>query len=362
MGRGDAGGCPAASEEARRPREGVREREGVGGSVCAGGASVGAGARRDGVEEPGLERWPGEGGAPARRSQLLRGVVCALLGGVFWGFSANCAEVLMESYGVSVEWITCVRLACAALFFLALALLRDRRRAASVLRDGPSLARIAGFALLGSLHAKVSYLSASGSAGAGTALLLEQLGLALIMLYACLAARRAPVRREAAGLACALIGVLLIATQGDLSTLAVPADGLAWGLISAVSLAFYNLMPVRPLARYGSFLVTGVAMAIAGAVALAVFRPWEQPVSLPPEGWAVFAAIVGVGTILAYLLFVQGIKDAGPVRAGLLGSIEPVSAMVIAACWLGTPVTAWDAAGAAAIVAMIFLVSEREGP
>ena len=172
----------------------------------------------------------------------------------------------------------------------------------------------------------------------------------------------APVRREAAGLACALIGVLLIATQGDLSTLAVPADGLAWGLISAVSLAFYNLMPVRPLARYGSFLVTGVAMAIAGAVTLAVFRPWEQPVSLPPEGWAVFAAIVGVGTILAYLLFVQGIKDAGPVRAGLLGSIEPVSAMVIAACWLGTPVTAWDAAGAAAIVAMIFLVSEREGP
>lgn len=299
-------------------------------------------------------------GAPARRPHLLRGVVCALLGGVFWGFSANCAEVLMGRYGVSVEWITCARLVCAALFFLALSVVRDRRRVVAVFHDGPALARIAGFALLGILLTQVSYLSAIGLAGAGTALLLEQLGLALIMLYACLVARRLPFPREAAGLACALAGVLLIATQGDLSTLAVPAVGLAWGLISAVSLAFYNLMPVRPLAAYGSFLVTGVAMALAGAVSLVAFRPWEQMVVLPPEGWAVFAAIVGVGTILAYLLFVQGIKDAGPVRAGLLGSIEPVSAMVIAALWLGTPVTGWDVAGAAAIVAMIFLVSERE--
>ena len=301
-------------------------------------------------------------GAPARRPHLLRGVVCALLGGVFWGFSANCAEVLMGRYGVPVEWITCVRLACAAAFFLVLSAVRDRRRIAILLKDGPSLARIAGFALLGILLTQVSYLSAIGLAGAGTALLLEQLGLALVMLYACLAARRAPLPREAAGLVCALAGVLLIATQGDLSTLAVPAGGLAWGLVSAVSLAFYNLMPVRPLAAYGSFLVTGVAMALAGAVALVAFRPWEQRVVLPAEGWAVFVAIVAVGTILAYLLFVQGIKDAGPVRAGLLGSIEPVSAMVISAAWLGTPVTPWDVVGAAAIVSMIFLVSEREKP
>ena len=299
-------------------------------------------------------------GAPAR-PHLARGVACALAGGVFWGFSANCAEVLMGTWAVPVEWITCARLVCAAAFFLALAVAREGRRVLAVLADGPSLARIAGFAILGILLTQVSYLSAIGLAGAGTALLLEQLGLVLVMLFACLQARRSPRPRELAGLACALAGVVLIATQGDLGTLAVPLAGLVWGLVSAVSLAFYNLMPVRPLARYGSFLVTGVAMALAGAVALVDFRPWEQPVVLPPEGWAVFAAIVGVGTILAYLLFVQGIKDAGPVRAGLLGSVEPVSALVISAVWLGTPVSPWDVAGAAAIVAMIFLVSQREG-
>ncbi len=74
----------------------------------------------------------------------------------------------------------------------------------------------------------------------------------------------------------------------------------------------------------------------------------------------IFALIVLVGTILAYLLFVQGIRDAGPMRAGLLGSVEPVSAIVISAVWLGTPICVYDALGAVAIVCMIALITQRE--
>lgn len=295
-----------------------------------------------------------------RYPHVRRGVACALLGGVSWGFSANCAEVLMGSYGVPVGWITCSRMGFAAVFFLALAALTLRKRALSVLRDVPSLLRIAGFALLGVLLTQVSYSKAIFYAGAGPALLLEQMGLALIMLCLCVRDRRLPCPRELAGLVLALVGMALISTQGDFSALAIPPAGLAWGLIAAVSLMFYNLMPVRPLAKYGSFLVTGSAMLLGGVAAAGLFRPWEVEVSLPSEGWLVFAAIVVVGTILAYLLFVQGIKDAGPMRAGLLGSVEPVSGMVIAAVWQGTPVSAFDALGAAAIVAMIMLVTQRE--
>ena len=295
----------------------------------------------------------------ARRGHVLRGTLCALLGGVSWGFSANCAEVLMGDYGVSVEWISCVRLACAAVFFAGLALARSRRALADLATDRPALARVAGFALLGILLTQVSYLSAIRFAGAGPALLLEQLGLVLVMLFACVTARRLPSVREGAGLAFALVGVVLIATQGDLGNLTMPPEGLAWGLVSAVALAFYNLMPVRPLARYGAIPVTALAMAMASIASLVCFRPWEEAGSLPPAGWAVLAGIVVVGTVVAYLLFVQGIKDAGPVRAGMLGSVEPVSALVISALWLGTPVSGWDAAGAAAIVAMVCLIAQR---
>ena len=68
-------------------------------------------------------------------------------------------------------------------------------------------------------------------AGAGTALLLEQLGLVLVMLYLCLKSRRKPYGRELAGLVLALVGAVLISTQGDITTLDIPLIGLIWGLI-----------------------------------------------------------------------------------------------------------------------------------
>lgn len=292
----------------------------------------------------------------------MRGILCAFFGGVFWGFSANCAEVLMGTFGVPVEWITCMRMAFSALFFVALTLVTNRRKLVEALHDAKSLLAILGFSILGILLTQVSYLKAIHSAGAGTALLLEQLGLVLIMLYLCAKGRRLPIRREFLGLVFALVGTVLIATQGQLTVLNIPVEGLVWGLISAVALAFYNLFPVKPLAKYGSFLVTGLAMLIGCVCAVVMFQPWNYDVRLPVEGWAVFAAIVVVGTILAYMLFIQGIKDAGPMRASLLGSVEPISAMVISAVWLGTPISVFDAFGAAAIVAMIALVTEREAP
>ena len=291
---------------------------------------------------------------------LKRGLICALSGGVFWGFSANCAEILMGAYSVPVEWITCARMGFSALFFLVLSVLTMKRRVLEVFKDFKMLFLIAGFALLGITLTQISYLKAIHYAGAGTALLLEQLGLVLVMLYLCFKSRRLPCLREFAGLILALVGVVFISTQGDITTLDVPLLGLIWGLISAVSLAFYNLMGVKPLAKYGSFLVTGLSMLLGCMVTSVAFQPWTYDVSIPAEGWVVFALIVVVGTILAYLLFVQGIKDAGPMRAGLLGSVEPVSAIIISALWLGTPVSLFDVLGAAAIVSMIILVTQRE--
>ncbi len=51
----------------------------------------------------------------------------------------------------------------------------------------------------------------------------------------------------------ALVGAVLISTQGDITTLDIPLIGLIWGLISAVSLAFYNLMGLNPLRSTGRF-------------------------------------------------------------------------------------------------------------
>ena len=296
----------------------------------------------------------------AANRHVGRGIACALAGGICWGFSGTCAQLLMDDFGAPATWITCVRMVIAAAFFLALTALRDWRSLAAVFRDWRSLVQIAAFAIFGVLLTQLSYLYAIGYTSAGVGTTIEQVGLVLIMLYVCLQGRRLPRAREALGLVFALGGMLLIATQGDLGRLSIPVEGLAWGLVSALALAFYTLMPVRVLKKWGSMLVTGLAMLFGGTAASAVVQPWSMPVELSGGALAALAAIVLVGTLGAYMLYLQGVNDAGPVKASLLCCVEPVSAMVLALVWLHTPVSVWDMAGCALIVVMIFLVTERE--
>ena len=47
-------------------------------------------------------------------------------------------------------------------------------------------------------------------------------------------------------------------------------------------------------------------------------------------------------------------------KGGLLGTIEPVSATVICAFWIGTVFTGYDVTGLVMMIAMIALVSHKE--
>ena len=300
------------------------------------------------------------GGTAASGNHVVRGIVFAALGGICWGFSGTCAQLMTSGFGVPVSWITCVRLLLAAVIFLVVCGVREPRNLLAALRDVRSLGRIAAFALLGVLLTQVSYLSAISYTNAGTGTVLERLGLIVIMVYVCLRMRRLPRIREAAGLVLAIGGTVLIATKGNLGSLAIPAEGLFWGIISAFALAFYTLLPGKVLEKWGSFIVTGLAMLIGGAVATVAVQPWTIPVEVSPELAGVMFAMIIVGTFAAYLFYLQGITDAGPVRAGLVGCVEPVSATVISAVWLGTPVGVVDVVGCAMIIGMVFLVTERE--
>lgn len=301
-----------------------------------------------------------DGGPAAQGNHVVRGIVFAALGGICWGFSGTCAQLMTSGFGVPVAWITCVRLLLAAVIFLVVCAVREPRNLLATLRDARSIGRIAAFALLGVLLTQVSYLSAISYTNAGTGTVLERTGLIVIMAYVCLRMKRLPRPREAVGLVLAIGGTVLIATKGNLGSLAIPAEGLFWGIVSAFALAFYTLLPGKVLEKWGSFIVTGLAMLIGGVVATVAVQPWSIPVDVSPALAGVMLAMVIVGTFAAYLFYLQGITDAGPVRAGLVGCVEPVSATVISAVWLGTPVGVVDVVGCVMIIAMVFLVTERE--
>ena len=266
----------------------------------------------------------------------------------------------MGYFAVPVEWITCTRMACSALFFLVLSVVTMKRRVLEVFKDVKMILLIAGFAILGITLTQISYLNAIHYAGAGTALLL---GAARARARDALSLPKKPPQafsKRTRGVDPRLGRGRAHLDAGGHHHARYSAPRLDLGSDLGCLAGF-----LQPHGRQAS----GEIRFFPGHGVVDVFGLYSDHRDVPAldvrdipsaEGWVVFALIVFVGTILAYLLFRAGIKDAVRCARVCSGSVEPVSAIVISAVWLNTPISLYDALGAVAIVSMIALVTQRE--
>lgn len=302
-------------------------------------------------------------GAAVFRRRFWRGVIAALVGGAMWGFSGTCAQYLYQHYEIDPLFITWVRMLGSGILFLILLAFTQRGKLRAIAGDRRELGRLALFGIAGLFLCQFTYTTSVNATNAGTATVLQSLNTVFILAATCLIMRRAPRAMELGGLALALVATWLIATKGNLTALMIPPAGLAWGLINAASCTFYIMYPKHLFARWGSLPVTGIGMLIGGIAAVAIWGLgglWGAAPVVPElglDGVLVLAAIVVVGTLAAFGLYLHGVSIVGSVKGGLLGTTEPASAMVFAALWLGTIFTWADWIGLVLMVAMIFLVT-----
>lgn len=297
------------------------------------------------------------------RHRFWRGVVAALVGGAFWGFSGTCAQYLYQHYVIDPLFITWVRMLGSGILFLVLLLAMQRETMKQIATSKGTLAQLALFGVAGLFLCQFTYTSSVNVTNAGTATVLQSLNTVFILAVTCIMAKRGPRLLELGGLALALLATWLIATKGNPSALMIPLAGLVWGLINASSCTFYIMYPKKLFAKWGSLPVTGIGMFIGGVAALTVWAVggiWGAPPVVPQlglDGILVLGAIVVVGTLAAFGLYLHGVSVVGSVKGGLLGTSEPASAMVFAALWLGTMFSWADWLGLVLMVAMIFLVT-----
>lgn len=302
-------------------------------------------------------------GAAVFRRRFWRGVIAALVGGAMWGFSGTCAQYLYQHCEIDPLFITWVRMLGSGILFLILLAFTQRGKLRAIAGDRWELGRLALFGIAGLFLCQFTYTTSVNATNAGTATVLQSLNTVFILAATCLMMRRAPRAMEIGGLALALVATWLIATKGNLTALMIPPAGLAWGLINAASCTFYIMYPKHLFARWGSLPVTGIGMLIGGIAAVAIWGLgglWGAAPVVPElglDGVLVLAAIVVIGTLAAFGLYLHGVSIVGSVKGGLLGTTEPASAMVFAALWLGTMFTWADWIGLVLMVAMIFLVT-----
>lgn len=294
-------------------------------------------------------------------NKVTRGIICALLGGTFWGFSGACGQFLFGSYGVDPLWLSAVRMMGAAPLLFALCLLRPswRNSLVSIWKTPRDVIQLFLSAIVGLCFVQIAYLVAINFSNAATATVLQYVGPVMVVVVVCLMDRRAPSVKELLAMVSVVLGVFLLATHGDPGNLALSPEGIIWGLLAAVGVVFYTLIPASLMWRFGSMPVLAWCMFISAVLTVSFVQPWNCMPVLDMAGWVAVVAMILFGTACGFAFYLQGVTDEGASRASLVSSIEVVSATAFAVLWLGTSFAVIDLVGFLFIMLTVILLHKK---
>ncbi len=141
------------------------------------------------------------------------------------------------------------------------------------------------------------------------------------------------------GTAVTLVGVALIATGGDLTTLKTLSFNIGdvWMLIACVFYSVYTVaLKKRPAVSALGFFAFMAMAAAATSVPLAVIE-WQRGDMLwpTPLGWLVILFVALGPSLAAQLMFMRGVQLIGAARAGVFINLVPVVGPMLAVVILG---------------------------
>jgi drug/metabolite transporter (DMT)-like permease len=210
------------------------------------------------------------------------------------------------------------------------------------------------------------YYVAIGRMPVGIALVFEMTAPVFIALYVWLVRREKVRSRLWVALLLSLSGLVLVAEVwqdgGSLDPI-----GIGAALVAALCLATYYLMGERGTVTRDPVALTCWSF-VAAAVFWAIAAPWwefdtsvlAEPVpmslgSLELPLWVLVAWIIVLGAMVPFALSIAALRHLHPTAAGLVATVEPVFAAIVAWLWVEQVLTGWQVAGGVVVLTGIVL-------
>lgn len=253
--------------------------------------------------------------------------------------------------------------ALIALVFVGLYVFARRHRLRTLgERPQPLLIVVFGLSLA---MANFTYYLAISLLPVAVAVVVQYSAPAFVVIWKTAVERQRPSRTVVSALLLTLLGVVLVSelyrvtsgTGGDIGPL-----GLMVAFASALTFATYLLTGERVEPKVGAERAVFYGFGVSSIFWLGVQALRGRPDTLLDSSFLPGIVFLGfVGTIFPFLLFVWGLGKVKASLAGIISTIEPVSAAIIAYLWLGQAFTPLQTIGAASVVAGIAIV-QRERP
>jgi drug/metabolite transporter (DMT)-like permease len=232
----------------------------------------------------------------------------------------------------------------------------------------PDWRRIAALSVLGHVVYQFLFIGGLARTSASNSSLIFGCTPALVALCSAWLGHERVSATRWAGVILSMAGVYLVVGHGRDPSASLRGDALI--VVAMVAWALYTVGSRPLLDRHSPVLVTALTMTLGGLLYAAASLPVVLGVSWPdvrPRVWIALLYSALFSLVIAYLIWYTAVQRVGSSRTSVYSNVTPIVAMLIAAIFLGEPITAAKVAGAAAVLGGVAITRiefgrESEGP
>lgn len=292
--------------------------------------------------------------------QTGRGLWLASLGALLWGGMGIACQYLLQDRGVPGWWLMSVRMLLAGALLLGVDYHRHGRDFFAPWQSGRSCAELLIFTFITLLGVQYAYMQSVYYINAATATVFIGAEPMVLVLWVCLRERRRPSLFELCCCFSVALGVLLMATRGDLTSLAIGKDGLLWGGILMLMGTVYTAQPAYLMQHFRPANVVGWGLLTGGLVTAPWLRPWQVPLDLDLPALLALGYVVVLGTAVAFWSFLSSLQYLKPHIAGVIEMLEPLSAVLLSLAFFDIVFGLPEFAGSVLILAPVAALAVRK--
>lgn len=209
-----------------------------------------------------------------------------------------------------------------------------------------------------------SYYYAISKTNVATAILLQYLAPAFIMLFAVLAQGESFSPGKVISLCFAFIGCFFMVGGYNLRLFEANKAGIIGGLAAAGFFAFYSLYAEYGLKKYSVWTILLYGFTAAAGFWWCLNPPWTiLAAHYPLHTWLLFLFLGIFSALVPFGLYFMGIHRIKATRASITAMLEPVAAGIIAYLFLGETMSGLQLFGAGCVlVGILWLQLVRERP
>lgn len=284
------------------------------------------------------------------------GIMLVLISGIMWGFSGVIGQYIFLNSTMNSVQLSIIRQFVSGIILLTISVIKKDKKLFSVWKSGKRICSFLFFSLTGILGLQLTYFLAIEYSNAATGTIIQFTYIIMILVYTAIVLDNKPKSYETVAVLCAFCGIFLIATHGQLNSLAVSKESLIWGLSSAVCFTIYCLYPQKLYDDFGLINVIGwgsVLSSILLAVTTGTYRLPEVPANII----LLSVAVAIIGSLFPFVLYGIGIRILGSVKASLFVTVEPVTSAVLTWLCFKTKFVLPDIVGFVLILGAIEVVS-----